>query len=174
MGKKDLRKNNHTIWCESAICDDCDAFSITSTGNSILLSEALTLAAGVHAGQIDGNNEPYILHALRVMLSGTNNDERICGLLHDVLTDSDLTINDLQQHGFSKNVINALDCLVQRENESDTSCLNRIKLNPLARRVKILDLNDTLRFTQIELLSRCQIKKNENMLKILLNKEKEE
>ena len=51
------------------------------------LENAITIALNAHKGQIDKGGNPYILHPLRVMLSLTGEDERVVGVLHDVVED---------------------------------------------------------------------------------------
>ncbi|HUP50107.1 MAG TPA: GTP pyrophosphokinase, partial [Thermoanaerobaculia bacterium] len=56
------------------------------------LERAIMIAVQAHAGQVDKAGEPYILHPLRVMLKLTSDEERIVGVLHDVVEDTDWTI----------------------------------------------------------------------------------
>lgn len=60
--------------------------------------------ARAHAGQLDTDGEPYILHSMRVMLSLESDTERVCAILHDVLEDTDVTIDYLHQQGFPDSV----------------------------------------------------------------------
>ena len=51
------------------------------------LENAIKIAVEAHAGQVDKGGSPYILHPLRVMLSLDREEERIVGVLHDVMED---------------------------------------------------------------------------------------
>ncbi|MGZ7078608.1 MAG: GTP pyrophosphokinase, partial [Thermoanaerobaculia bacterium] len=60
------------------------------------LERAIAIAAEKHAGQTDKAGAPYILHPLRVMLRVSTNDERITAVLHDVVEDCGVTLEDLR------------------------------------------------------------------------------
>ena len=51
------------------------------------LEQAIKIAVEAHTGQVDKGGNPYILHPLRVMLSLDTEQERIVGVLHDVVED---------------------------------------------------------------------------------------
>jgi len=51
------------------------------------LEKAIKIALEAHIGQVDKGGNPYILHPLRVMLSLNSEEERIVGVLHDVVED---------------------------------------------------------------------------------------
>jgi len=104
------------------------------------LEKAIAIAVGAHAGQRDKAGRPYILHPLRVMHGCASDDERIVAILHDVLEDTEVTEADLRQAGFGDELIAALRCLTKAEGEHYADFIGRLMPNPLARRVKTLDL----------------------------------
>lgn len=108
------------------------------------LETALLTALDAHSGQKDKAGQPYILHPLRVMLSLTGETERIVAILHDVVEDSDATLDNLQNQGFSEDVVDAVDALTHRDGESYESYIERLRTTPIARVVKIADLQDNL------------------------------
>lgn len=108
------------------------------------IEKALVIAATHHAGQVDKVGKPYILHPLRLMLQLEETHEQIAALLHDVIEDTPVTLQDLKNEGFSEPIIAALDCLTHREDESYEDYIARLKPNPLARRIKLLDLIDNM------------------------------
>jgi len=114
------------------------------------LTKAITLAALHHDGQTDKGGNPYILHPLRLMLQAVTDEERIVALLHDIVEDTPITLDDLQAEGFSSTIIAAIDCLTKRPIEPYEQFIKRIKGNDLARRVKILDLEDNSDLTRID------------------------
>ena len=136
------------------------------------LDKAVKIACKAHAGQVDKAGQPYILHPLRLMLKFQNEQERIVAVLHDVIEDSDLTRDDLITCGFSKTIVNALDCLSKKENERYENFINRILSNELARKIKIEDIKDNLDLTRIESINNEDLKrvlKYHNALRVLLN-----
>lgn len=115
-----------------------------------MLNKAIEIATRAHAGQVDKGGEPYILHPLRVMLSRENELERICAVLHDVVEDSDITLDDLRREGFPEEVITVLDCLTKRNGESYDVFIDRILKTETACRVKLADLCDNMDISRIE------------------------
>ena len=109
------------------------------------LNEAITLAVSAHAGQTDKAGEPYILHVLRVMLAQKDVETMTVAALHDVVEDTDITISDLQEAGWSTRVVAAVDALTHRDGEDYFDFTRRAASNELARPVKIADLRDNLR-----------------------------
>lgn len=110
------------------------------------LEDAVALAAQAHRGQVypSLSGEPFILHPLRVMLRMASDDERIVAVLHDVIEDTDCTLDDLRRAGYSKRIVNALDRLTHREGETYEAYIERLSDDPLARRVKLADLAENL------------------------------
>ncbi len=109
-----------------------------------MLSKAIEIAARAHDGFNDKCGEPYILHPLRVMLSRKDELERICAVLHDVIEDTELTLDDLRNEGFSEEVILILDCLTKRPGEKYEDYISRIITNENACHIKLADLNDNM------------------------------
>ena len=109
-----------------------------------MLEKAIGIAVEAHRGQIDKAGKPYILHPMRVMLAGKNQDEMICGILHDVIEDTPVSIDMLAQEGFTKTVLDALLLLTHDRSIPYRSYIEAIPPNPLAVQVKLYDLHDNL------------------------------
>ncbi|MBN2472042.1 MAG: HD domain-containing protein [Anaerolineae bacterium] len=108
------------------------------------LEDAILLAAQAHRGQQDKNGQPYILHPLRLMLAVSGEDAQTAAVLHDVVEDTPVTLDELRAAGFAEAVVAAVDHLTRREGESYEAFIQRIKPHPLARRVKLADLRDNM------------------------------
>jgi (p)ppGpp synthase/HD superfamily hydrolase len=93
---------------------------------------------------VDKSGRPYICHAVAVMRYLEGETARICGVLHDVIEDSDWTLNDLRNVGFSDEVIFNLECLTKRRGEDYWHYLNRAMTNETTCQVKLADLEDNL------------------------------
>ena len=135
------------------------------------VEKAIKLALKIHTGQVDKAGKPYILHPLRLMLNFSSDDEMITALMHDVVEDGDITLADLENLGFSKNVVSAIDCLTKRDNESYEAFIKRINQNPLAKKIKIEDLKDNMDLTRLDYISDkdiARVKKYHKALSILL------
>lgn len=84
------------------------------------LGRAVAIAVEAHAGQFDKAGADYIEHPIRVMSVGKSVDEKIVGVLHDVIEDSAWTIEMLRAEGFSETVLNALVCLTKLSEDEGT------------------------------------------------------
>jgi (p)ppGpp synthase/HD superfamily hydrolase len=106
------------------------------------IAGALSIALTAHNGQTDKHGKIYITHPLRVA-GRLNNYSEICvAILHDVVEDSDITLDYLRKWGFDEEIIAAVDAISRREDESYKTYLKRCAQNPLALRVKLADLED--------------------------------
>ena len=114
------------------------------------LERAIEIAAKAHAGQTDKAGEAYILHPLRVMLSLTTENERIAGVLHDVLEDTNVTLEQLESEGFANEVLVALVALTKEKGESRMQAAARAKKDPIARAVKLADNKDNSNISRIK------------------------
>lgn len=104
------------------------------------LENAILIATKAHYGQIDKHGEPYILHPLTVMQNVESESEKIVAVLHDVIEDTDVTLDDLEKEGFSNEVLEALNCITKKNGEDYIEYLARVKNNPLALKVKFADI----------------------------------
>jgi len=82
--------------------------------NTPIVADAVALAARVHRDQRDKAGQSSILHPLRVMLRQRDETSQIVAVLHDVLEDSEVTVSDLRNDGYSEEVIAALETLTKR------------------------------------------------------------
>ena len=118
------------------------------------IERAIEIALLAHKGQKDKSGVEYILHPLRVMERGKTEIEKICGVLHDVIEDSDWTIEDLKNEGFSEGVISVIKCLTKEtENDDYDEFIERVANNPIAVQVKLNDLLDNMDITRLNKLN---------------------
>ena len=115
------------------------------------LERAIEIAVSAHKGVFDKGGNPYILHPLRVMMSLTTNDEKIVGVLHDVVEDSDdWDFDKLKAEGFSDTVLDGLRAVTKFSEDEDYDAFIRRGLdNNIGRAVKIADIRDNLDVTRI-------------------------
>ena len=130
------------------------------------LQRAIEIATEAHQGQFDKAGRDYIGHPLRVMEMGKTKEEKIVGVLHDVIEDTDWTFEKLAEEGFSDEVIAALRCVTKiSENENYDDFIDRVKKNPLAVAVKINDLTDNMDIRRLPYLSDKDVKRLKKYLK---------
>ena len=118
-----------------------------------LLNKALKIAQKAHRGQTDKFGTPYIGHVIRVMNAGKTYDEKIVGVLHDVIEDCpEITLNDLLEEGFPNHIVFAIECLTKTPADQDyTEFVKQTEKSLLAVSVKMNDLEDNMdlkRFTE--------------------------
>jgi hypothetical protein len=108
------------------------------------IEDAIELAVRAHRGQVDKYHLPYIVHIFGVAAKCRTIEEKIVAFLHDTVEDGHATLQQLRRLGFSERVIAAVECLSRRKGESYEAFVDRIAPNPLARVVKLADLEDNM------------------------------
>ncbi len=129
-----------------------------------VVTTARRLAEEVHAGQVDKAGQPYIDHPARVAARVAGDpDAEAVAWLHDVVEDTDMTLERLREIGFPADIVLAVDAMTRREDEIPDDYYARVAANPLALKVKRADLADNsdpgrLALLQPDLESRLQAK----------------
>jgi (p)ppGpp synthase/HD superfamily hydrolase len=113
------------------------------------LEKAISIAVTAHQGQTSKRGNPYVLHPLRLMMKMETRPEKIVAVLHDVVEDTSWTFEKLRKEGFSKKVLRALDRVTARKGESYGDFIKRLESDPIARKVKIADLEDNMNTQRI-------------------------
>jgi (p)ppGpp synthase/HD superfamily hydrolase len=115
------------------------------------LEHAISIAASAHAGHLADDKEPYIFHPLRVMLALDTQDERIVGVLHDVVEKTAWSLDNLRSEGLPGHILEAIDSVSRRQGEAYFDFVRRTRENGLGRRVKIADLKDNIEKVKLHL-----------------------
>ncbi len=102
-----------------------------------------------HKGQKDKAKKPYILHPLRLMMSVDTDEEKIVAVMHDIVEDSEISLDDLRNEGFSDEILSAIECVTKKDGEDYDAFIERIAQNPLAIKVKLADLEDNMDLTRL-------------------------
>ena len=124
------------------------------------LALAVKIAANAHAThRPDKGGAPYILHPLRMMMRMDGDEARMTAVLHDVIEDHEhqgWTFERLGRAGIPENVIDALRCVTKLADDEDYAAfIERAATNPLARAVKLVDLEDNMNLLRLaELLDK--------------------
>lgn len=103
-----------------------------------LVYRAMHIAYHAHHGQMDKSGAPYIFHPIH--LAEQMDDEASCcaALLHDVVEDTDVTLDDLRKD-FPEEIVEAVRLLTHEEHLPTEEYLLAIRDNPIALRVKLAD-----------------------------------
>lgn len=139
--------------------------------NTKLTRLASKIAYRAHKEQEDKAGVPYIFHPIHIAEQMDTEASCIVALLHDVVEDSDITIDYLSQY-FSEDVMVALKILTKNENDDYVEYIKRIKTNKLATKVKLKDLehnSDLTRLDEITDEDRKRATKYINAIKYLEN-----
>ena len=116
-----------------------------------LLSKAIKIATDAHDGVLDKGGKPYILHPLHLMHQLMFDTElAIIAVLHDVVEDSGWTIDELRDEGFPDRVLEALDLLTHKPEDSYETYIIAISDNYDAIRVKRKDLEHNSDITRLK------------------------
>lgn len=141
--------------------------------NTKLTRKAMTIAYNAHMNQFDKAGVPYIYHPIHLAEQMQTEEECIVALLHDVVEDTDITMEELEKE-FSEKVIEALKLLTHDKNIEYMDYINKIKNNDIAKKVKIADLkhnSDETRLDKITIKDVIRRKKYKEALKSLENRE---
>ena len=122
---------------------------------------------------LDKGGNPYILHPLRVMLSLNSEEERIVGVLHDVVEDCEgWTWERLREQSCSDEIIEALKSVSKTPEEEKQfkkmddpnekldhylEFIKRAKFNKIGRNVKAADIKDNLDISRIDDITESDI-----------------
>lgn len=106
------------------------------------LADAIMMASIYHAEQTDKGGNPYILHPLKVMHYTRSEDQEVMmiAVMHDLVEDTQVTLEDLRMAGFSWRVIEGVDAMTKRKKETKEEYIQRIMKNRDAVIVKMADL----------------------------------
>jgi len=108
-------------------------------GALLTLERAIEIATAAHKGQTDKNGIPYIEHPLAVMAKVGTLDEKIVAVLHDVLEDTSMTVDDLRAEGATEPQIAALIAVTRQPDEPYADAVRRALKDPIGRVVKRAD-----------------------------------
>jgi (p)ppGpp synthase/HD superfamily hydrolase len=117
---------------------------MTITPNPDYVAVAYQLAQHHHAGQVDKAGNPYLEHVVTVAkLCREHGPEAVAaGLLHDIVEDTDVTLDDLRASGMPETVVQAVDAVTRRPGETYQNFIARAASDPLGRFIKLAD-NET-------------------------------
>ncbi|MDD2139743.1 GTP pyrophosphokinase [Pseudomonas putida] len=124
-----------------------------------LIDMGLEWALKAYSGKVDKGGKPYILHPLRLMSRLDDPISQLVALLHDVIEDSPITGDELRAAGFPESVVGTVEVLTRRSGETYEAFIDRIRTNPLARKVKLLDIEDNLNLLRLSAVTDKDLKR---------------
>lgn len=102
--------------------------------------KAMKLMFEAHKEQVDKSGLPYVFHPFHVAEQMQDETATVVALLHDLVEDTDYTLADLRDMGFSEAVCGAIGLMTHEESVPYMEYVRQIKTNPIAVQVKLADL----------------------------------
>ena len=129
--------------------------------------KALKLCFDAHKEQLDKNGMPYVFHPFHLAEQMTTEETTIVALLHDLVEDTDYTIQDLVNMGFDKNVTDAIMLMTHADNVEYMDYVCNIKENSIAKQVKLADLKHNSDLTRLDTVDEKALARREKYLKAI-------
>lgn len=120
------------------------------------LAKAFSIVAVAFADVFDKGGKPYFEHCYRVMLNLNTTDVelKIIAILHDLLEDTDWTVERLRAEGFTERVLEGLALMTRDHNDPSDEAYHayivKIGTNYDTIRVKKADLKDNSDVTRLK------------------------
>ena len=133
---------------------------------------ALKLCFEAHKDQIDKSGMPYVFHPFHLAEQMADENTTIVALLHDVIEDTEYTLDDLRKFGFAEDVLSAISLMTHSDDVPYMEYVMKIKTNPIAKAVKLADLkhnSDMSRLDQITQTDEERAKKYKQAIELLEN-----
>lgn len=123
--------------------------SIYANANIPTIFHTMRLVNEAFRNKADRGGQPYIFHLTTVAAQFDTLAEQTVALLHDLIEDTEYSLDDLQVMGYPDEIVRAVDCLTKRGNESYEVYLMRVKQNELARKIKLEDLAHNMTLSRL-------------------------
>ena len=130
----------------------------------------MKLCFRAHKEQTDKSGIPYVFHPIHLAEQMGDEDTAVVALLHDVVEDTDYTLEDLRAMGFNQNVIEAIRLMTHAEGVPYLDYVAKIKENPIARAVKLADLahnSDLTRLDTVDEKAMARVQKYAQAIRLL-------
>ncbi len=115
-----------------------------------LTKKALVISFNAHKEQVDKSGMPYVYHPYRIAEQMEDEYSTCVALLHDVVEDTNITLDDLKNDGFPQEVLEAIALMTHDDSTPYFDYIKRIKTNPIATAVKLADLQDNSNYERLD------------------------
>lgn len=134
--------------------------------NTNLTRKAMIIAYNAHQGQVDKAGVPYIFHPTHLAEQMDTETECIIALLHDVVEDTDVTFEELEKE-FNTEIIEVLKLLTRDKDTDYMKYIENLKVNPIAKKIKIADINHNADETRLDKITATDIIRREKYKRAL-------
>lgn len=128
---------------------------------------ALSLCFEAHKEQKDKSGLPYVFHPFHLAEQMETEETTIVALLHDLIEDTDYTIEDLTKMGFDKAVTDAIALMTHADGVEYMDYVRMIKDNPIAKAVKLADLHHNSDLTRLDSIDQKALSRRDKYLKAI-------
>jgi len=132
-----------------------------------ITKKALKLCFEAHKEQVDKSGMPYVFHPFHLAEQMKNEETTVVALLHDLVEDTDYTIEDLMSMGFSKSITDAIALMTHANDVEYMDYVREIKNNPIAKAVKLADLKHNSDLTRLDVADEKALSRREKYLKAI-------
>lgn len=136
--------------------------------------KALSLCFEAHKNQKDKSGMPYVFHPFHLAEQMETEETTIVALLHDLIEDTDYTLENLTEMGFEENITNAIALMTHNPEVEYMDYVSAIKNNPIAKTVKIADLKHNSDLSRLDFVDEKALKRRVKYLKALALLEEQE
>lgn len=133
-----------------------------------LTKKALKLCFEAHKDQVDKSGMPYVFHPFHLAEQMEDEKSTIVALLHDIVEDTNYTFDDLKKVGFDNEIIDALMLLTHDDVIPYMTYVAAIKKNPIARAVKLADLQHNSDLSRLDSVDEKALKRKEKYSEAIL------
>ena len=123
--------------------------------------KALKLCFEAHKDQVDKSGMPYVFHPFHLAEQMSDERSTIVALLHDVIEDTEYTFEDFRKMGFEDEVIEALVLMTHDDSVPYMTYVAAIKQNPIAKAVKLADLEHNSDLSRLDIIDEKALKRKE-------------
>ena len=129
--------------------------------------KALKLCFEAHKEQVDKSGMPYVFHPFHLAEQMQTEETAVVALLHDLVEDTDYTIEDLTSMGFGKNITDAIALMTHADDVAYMDYVRKIKNNPIAKAVKLADLKHNSDLTRLDIVDEKALNRREKYLEAI-------
>ena len=118
-----------------------------------MTKKALKLCFEAHKEQSDKSGMPYVFHPFHLAEQMQDEESTIVALLHDVIEDTEYTLDDLRKMGFNDSVLAAINLMTHEDGVPYMDYVEKIKANLVAKTVKLADLRHNSDMTRLDVVT---------------------
>lgn len=132
-----------------------------------MTKKAMRIAFEAHKNQVDKSGMPYIYHPIHLAEQMVDENTVCVALLHDVIEDTDWTLEELAKQGFDEMVMDALELMTHADEIPYMEYVEKIKSNPIAQTVKLADLKHNSDLSRLDKVDEKVIARSEKYKKAI-------